>query len=152
MFDNGAIKTEAMLCFNLYAASLAMTRFYKPFLEPLGLTYPQYLVLLSLNQEDRQGVSKLSDELQLDTGTLSPLLKRMEASQFIKRHRQADDERRVLVELTELGREVAAKAARIPQCIAQSLGPNFEEIEPSRLLLAKLRKVLAKTVPPVLAK
>ena len=148
MFDNGAIKTEAMLCFNLYAASLAMTRFYKPFLEPLGLTYPQYLVLLRLKEEDKQSVSKLSDELHLDSGTLSPLLKRMEANQLIRRHRQTDDERRVVVELTQMGHEVAAKAVRIPQCIAQSLSPDFEEIGPSTSLLAKLRKVLAKTAPP----
>jgi MarR family transcriptional regulator, organic hydroperoxide resistance regulator len=147
MFDNGAIKPEALLCFNIYAANLAMTRFYKPYLEPFCLTYPQFLVLLVLNRNDKQGVGDLSAQLQLDTGTLSPLLKRMETSKLIKRTRHTHDERRVIVELTEPGRKMAAEAAQIPLRMADLVSQNFHEIESSTLALRELRKVLGNIDP-----
>jgi MarR family transcriptional regulator, organic hydroperoxide resistance regulator len=147
MFDNGAIKTEALLCFNLYAANLAMTRFYKSYLEPFGLTYPQFLVLLVLNRNDKQGVGDLSAQLQLDTGTLSPLLKRMETNRLIKRTRHTHDERRVIVELTGPGRKMAAEVTQIPQRMANLVSQNFHEVESSTLALRELRKVLGNIDP-----
>jgi MarR family transcriptional regulator, organic hydroperoxide resistance regulator len=147
MFDDGAIKVEALLCFNIYAANLAMTRFYKPYLEPFGLTYPQFLVLLVLNRNDKQGVGDLSAQLQLDTGTLSPLLKRLETRNLIKRTRYPNDERRVVVELTDPGRKMAAEAAQIPQRMANLVSQNFHQIESSTLALRELRKVLANVDP-----
>ncbi len=133
---------EAMLCFNLYAASHAFTRFYKPLLDPLGLTYPQYLVLLSLGRQDGQGVGQLSDELHLDTNTLSPLLKRLEGVGLIRRSRLTADERRVAVHLTERGRTVAAEAARIPQAVAGSLEFAGDELTQCNDTLRRLRRAL----------
>src|SRR4051812_17354903 len=97
---------DKQLCFALYSASLAMTKVYKPLLAPLGLTYPQYLVMLALWEDDAQSVSALGDRLALDSGTLTPLLKRLEAQGRLSRDRDADDERRVIVRLTLGGRQL----------------------------------------------
>jgi DNA-binding MarR family transcriptional regulator len=91
------------LCFALYAASNHMTRLFAPFLEKLGVTYPQYLVLVVLWERGAQGVGELASSLQMDFGTLSPMLKRLEAKGLVTRRRQAEDERRVLVDLTPEG-------------------------------------------------
>ena len=91
---------DQQLCFALYSASLAMTKVYKPLLDQLGLTYPQYLVLLALWEQDGQTVSGLGERLYLDSGTLTPLLKRMESAGWIERQRDATDERLVLIHLT----------------------------------------------------
>ena len=104
------LQLDHQLCFALYAASLAMTKLYKPLLEPLGLTYPQYLVMLVLWQADGLTVSQLGERLALDSGTLTPLLKRLEAAGLVQRLRDTADERRVLLQLTPAGR--ALKAAR----------------------------------------
>ena len=94
---------DHQLCFALYAASLAMTKAYKPLLAPLGITYPQYLVLLVLWEGDGITVSQLGDRLTLDSGTLTPLLKRLDAQGLLQRQRDAADERRVLLHLTPAG-------------------------------------------------
>src|SRR5215470_15501153 len=94
------LKLDHQLCFALYSASLAMTKLYKPLLDPLGLTYPQYLAMLVLWEGDGIGVSDLGQRLQLDSGTLTPLLKRLEAAGLVQRLRDSDDERRVLLQLT----------------------------------------------------
>lgn len=91
------------LCFALYAASNHMTRLFVPFLKKLGVTYPQYLVLVVLWERGAQGVGELATALQMDLGTLSPMLKRLEAKELVTRRRQAKDERRVLVDLTPKG-------------------------------------------------
>ena len=91
---------DNQVCFSLYSASLAMTKLYKPLLDPLGLTYPQYLVMLVLWETDDVSVSTLGERLSLDSGTLTPLLKRLEAAGLVKRARSAEDERRVQVSLT----------------------------------------------------
>jgi DNA-binding MarR family transcriptional regulator len=91
------------LCFALYAASNHMTRLFAPFLQKLGVTYPQYLVLVVLWERGAQGVGELATALQMDLGTLSPMLKRLEAKELVTRRRQAKDERRVLVDLTPKG-------------------------------------------------
>ena len=109
---------DRQLCFAVYSASRAMTAAYRPILSELNLTYPQYLVLLVLWEEDRVTVGRLGERLQLDSGTLSPLLKRLEANGFIRRERSLQDERQVEVTLTAAGRKLEGKA----QCIPQKLG------------------------------
>jgi len=119
---------DKQLCFALYSASLAMTKVYKPLLAPLGLTYPQYLVMLALWEHDGQSVSALGDRLALDSGTLTPLLKRLEAQGRISRERDAKDERRVIVRLSAAGRRLKAEARRIPREIGRASGCELSEI------------------------
>ncbi|OKH86049.1 MarR family transcriptional regulator [Mycobacterium sp. ST-F2] len=116
-----ALTLDRQLCFALYSASRAMTAAYRPILSELNLTYPQYLVLLVLWEEDRVTVGRLGERLQLDSGTLSPLLKRLEANGFIRRERSLQDERQVEVTLTSPGRKLEGKA----QCIPQKLGARM---------------------------
>ncbi|MDM0011031.1 MarR family transcriptional regulator [Variovorax sp. J22P168] len=111
------LKLDNQLCFAVYSASLAMTRLYKPLLEKLGLTYPQYLVLLVLWERDGLSVSELGERLSLDSGTLTPLLKRLEANGLVVRLRDAADERRVHISLTAAGRRLKARAAQVPGCL-----------------------------------
>lgn len=115
-----ALRLDHQLCFALYSASLAMTKLYKPLLDELGLTYPQYLALLVLWEQDGVTVSDLGERLYLDSGTLTPLLKRMEAAGLVSRLRDAADERRVLIRLTAGGRQLKARALRIPGCVLQA--------------------------------
>lgn len=111
------LKLDNQLCFALYSTSLAMTKLYKPLLEELGLTYPQYLAMLVLWEQDGLMVSEIGERLYLDSGTLTPLLKRLEASGLISRLRAVEDERRVHITLTAAGRKLKTKAAKIPDCI-----------------------------------
>ena len=113
------------LCFALYSASRAMTAAYRPILSELKLTYPQYLVLLVLWEEGRVTVGRLGERLQLDSGTLSPLLKRLEANGYVRRERSATDERLVDVTLTPAGRRLERKA----QCIPEQLFSSTEMTE-----------------------
>jgi len=117
---DSALLLDNQLCFALYSTSLAMTKLYKPLLEEMGLTYPQYLVMLVLWEQDDMAVSELGSRLYLDSGTLTPLLKRMEAAGVLMRRRSADDERRVHIVLTESGRKLKSRAARIPGCVLQA--------------------------------
>jgi DNA-binding MarR family transcriptional regulator len=119
---NPALMLDNQLCFALYSTSLAMTKLYKPLLETLGLTYPQYLVMLVLWERDGLTVSALGERLYLDSGTLTPLLKRMEAAGWLVRQRSQEDERRVEVRLTEAGRTLKAQAASIPGCVVEATG------------------------------
>ncbi len=114
---NPMLQLDNQLCFALYSTSLAMTKVYKPLLDELGLTYPQYLAMLVLWERDGLMVSELGDRLYLDSGTLTPLLKRLEASGYISRLRDVNDERRVHITLTSLGRKLKSRAAKIPGCI-----------------------------------
>jgi DNA-binding MarR family transcriptional regulator len=116
-----ALLLDNQLCFALYSASLAMTKLYKPLLAELGLTYPQYLAMLVLWQRDGLMVSELGERLFLDSGTLTPLLKRLEAAGLIARIRALDDERRVHVTLTAAGRKLRTRAAKVPACIADAV-------------------------------
>jgi DNA-binding MarR family transcriptional regulator len=116
-----ALLLDRQLCFALYSASLAMTKLYKPLLAELGLTYPQYLVMLVLWERDGLMVSELGERLFLDSGTLTPLLKRLEAAGLIARLRALDDERRVHVTLTAAGRKLKTRAAKVPASIAQAV-------------------------------
>ncbi len=119
---NPAQQLDHQLCFALYSASLAMTKLYKPLLDALELTYPQYLVLLVLWESDDLSVSTLGERLCLDSGTLTPLLKRMEAAGWLLRQRSSQDERRVQVQLTAAGRDLQARAAHIPGCVLARSG------------------------------
>ncbi len=118
MDDPGPAPLDAQLCFALYAASHAMNRLYKPVLDPLGLTYTQYLVLLVLWERDDVTVKDLGARLFLDSGTLTPLLKRMEAAGTIRRRRDPGDERLVRVSLTAAGQALRAEAVRIQDTAA----------------------------------
>ncbi|MDZ4131270.1 MAG: MarR family transcriptional regulator [Hydrogenophaga sp.] len=115
-----ALRLDNQLCFALYSASLAMTKLYKPLLDELGITYPQYLVLLVLWERDGLTVSELGERLSLDSGTLTPLLKRLEAAGLLSRLRDATDERRVLIRLTADGRKLKTRAQRIPGCVLEA--------------------------------
>ena len=119
--------TDEMLCFALYAATRATTQAYRALLEPWGLTYPQYLVLVTLWIEGDQTVSSLGDHLQLDSGTLSPLLRRMEAADLVRRERLATDERVVTVTLGDRGAELRGELAHIPARIAAGFGQPDEK-------------------------
>jgi len=113
---------DRQLCFPLYAASRAVTAQYAPLLAELGLTYPQYLVMLVLWEQSPVSVGELGERLRLDSGTLSPLLKRLQAAGLVDRRRDSADERRVLVALTEPGAQLRERAAHIPAALAASLG------------------------------
>nr|WP_308117383.1 MarR family transcriptional regulator [Streptomyces fuscigenes] len=134
------------MCFALYAASRAVTSLYRPILDELGLTYPQYLVLLALWERDQVPVKELRRALQLDYGTLTPLLKRLEAAGLLRRERQADDERTVRVGLTEQGIALRRRARAIPAAIGDAMGLDDEEFERTRATLRRLtRNVTART-------
>ena len=119
---------DNQLCFALYSTSLAMTRVYKPLLDDIGLTYPQYLAMLVLWEEDGLMVSALGERLYLDSGTLTPLLKRLESFGLIARLRAVEDERRVHITLTAAGRKLKAKAAKIPGCILSASQCSISEL------------------------
>jgi DNA-binding MarR family transcriptional regulator len=118
--------TDEMVCFSLYAATRATTQAYRALLEPWGLTYPQYLVLVTLWVEGDQTVSSLGDHLQLDSGTLSPLLKRMEQADLVRRERRSDDERVVTVTPGERGSTLRTELAHVPAAIAAGTGLTDE--------------------------
>ena len=123
-----ALLLDNQLCFALYSTSLAMTKLYKPLLDELGLTYPQYLVMLVLWEQDGLTVSELGGHLYLDSGTLTPLLKRLEAAGLIARLRAVEDERRVHLTLTAAGRRLKARAAKIPGCILDASQCSLSEL------------------------
>lgn len=138
-----ALLLDNQLCFALYSASLAMTKLYKPLLAELGLTYPQYLVLLVLWEHDDVIVSTLGERLFLDSGTLTPLLKRMEAAGLLVRTRSAQDERRVQISLTEVGRKLKARAARVPACVVSATHCPVPELMALTKEVQLLRRQLA---------
>ncbi len=130
------------VCFSLYAASRAATAVYRPMLADLGLTYPQYLVMLLLWERDGASVRELGEELDLDSGTLSPLLKRLESAGLLVRRRAADDERRVGVHLTAAGGALRAKASEVPARIAEAAGLTPAELTALNGTLAKVTGAL----------
>lgn len=127
--NNKEIKLEDQLCFSLYACSRAILRLYRPFLDELNLTYPQYLVLLVLWEKQQSSIKELGKLLELDSGTLTPMLKRMETAQLIERKRDKEDERIVLVSITEKGVSIREKAMCIPQSLLNTSGMSMEEIQ-----------------------
>lgn len=140
--DDPALRLEQQVCFPLYAASNLLTRLYRPLLDPLGLTYPQYLVMLALWEHAPAGVGEIGSRLHLDSGTLTPLLKRLEAAGLVVRERAADDERRVLVSLTPAGRALKRKAASVPRTLACQVGLSTDELRRLRTDLQALVRAL----------
>jgi DNA-binding MarR family transcriptional regulator len=138
-----ALLLDNQLCFALYSASLAMTKLYKPLLEELGLTYPQYLVMLVLWEGDGLMVSELGQRLYLDSGTLTPLLKRLESAGLVSRLRAVEDERRVHVHLTAAGRKLKARAAKVPRCVVAASQCSIPELMQLTENVRSLRERLA---------
>jgi DNA-binding MarR family transcriptional regulator len=136
------LQLDQQLCFALYAVSLAMTKAYKPLLAPLGLTYPQYLVMLLLWEADDRTVNELGQLLHLDSGTLTPLLKRMEGSGLLTRRRDQQDERRVRVSLTSQGHGLKQHALGIPAELACQMQLDAPAIAQLRTQLTALRQRL----------
>ena len=141
------LQLDRQLCFALYASSLAMTKLYKPLLQSLGLTYPQYLVMLVLWETDSLGVNQLGERLALDSGTLTPLLKRLEAHQLLQRLRDTGDERRVRVRLTPAGLALREQALRIPPAVAAASGCSLNELSELTARLHGLRQHLNPPSP-----
>jgi DNA-binding MarR family transcriptional regulator len=137
-----ALLLDNQLCFAMYSTSLAMTKLYKPLLADLDLTYPQYLVMLVLWETDSLTVSSLGERLYLDSGTLTPLLKRMEQSGLLARVRSARDERRVEVSLTNVGRKLKARAAAVPGCVLEASQCSIAELKALTAELKGLRERL----------
>ncbi|WP_296510811.1 MarR family transcriptional regulator [Rhodoferax sp.] len=126
--NDAALRLDNQLCFALYSTSLAMTKLYKPMLEELQLTYPQYLVMMVLWEQDGMSVSALGERLYLDSGTLTPLLKRMEQAGLLSRQRSTADERRVEVFLSPKGRTLKVQATRIPACVLAAADCPLDEL------------------------
>ncbi len=145
--DETLLQLDKQLCFALYSTSLAMTKLYKPVLSKLGLTYPQYLVMLALWELDGVTVSALGERLALDSGTLTPLLKRLESAGLVIRIRDSADERRVLVSLTDAGRRLRQPALNVPQQMLCATQCTLEEIQALTQRLQSLRATLEARLP-----
>ncbi|SMH56228.1 MarR family winged helix-turn-helix transcriptional regulator [Azospirillum agricola] len=131
--DGGELlRLDRQLCFALYSASNRITRLYRPLLDKLGLTYPQYLAMLVLWERSPRTVGELGDALDLDSGTLTPLLKRMEANGLVARRRDPADERRVIVELTDAGAALREPALSVPVTLACHFALPLDEVGPLR--------------------
>lgn len=144
--DGPASSELALLCFGLHAASRAMTAVYRPLLEDIGLTYTQYLVMLLLWEEEPRLVKEIGRVLELDSGTLSPLLKRLEAAGLVRRERRVTDEREVEVTLTQEGRALRERARHVPRAIERATNLSNEEIEDLRVRLTELRTALRQAL------
>ncbi|WP_250504174.1 MarR family transcriptional regulator [Caballeronia sp. AZ7_KS35] len=142
--DLDLLRLDRQVCFPLYAASNLITRLYHPVLSRLGLTYPQYLVLLVLWEQSPQSVGNFSELLHLDNGTVTPLLKRMEAAGLVTRQRDPQDERRVLVSLTEAGDALRHEAQQVPLTLGKGLHMSSAEIETLRDAVQNLVRILAR--------
>ncbi|WP_406186441.1 MarR family winged helix-turn-helix transcriptional regulator [Streptomyces sp. NBC_01006] len=142
--ENGSLRLEDQLCFALYAASRAVTVRYRPLLDALGLTYPQYLVMLALWERDSLSVRDLGAALQLESSTLSPLLKRLEANGLVLRERRADDERSVAVRLTEAGAELQNRAHTVPLAIGDAMNLTPEQDATAKHLLRLITANVAR--------
>ncbi|WP_269913462.1 MarR family winged helix-turn-helix transcriptional regulator [Acinetobacter sp. HY1485] len=138
MQSDELLKLDHQLCFAIYSANLAFNQVYRKLLKPLGLTYPQYLVMLVLWEKDAVTVSKIGDLLKLESSTLTPMLKRMEASDFIYRQRSSADERQVLIHLTQHGEELKQQAQKIPQAMQNYADLKYQLMQLSKQLQEKI--------------
>jgi DNA-binding MarR family transcriptional regulator len=136
------LELEKQVCFALYAASRALTNLYRPVLDALGITYPQYLVLMVLWERGTVTVKQLGAALDLDSGTLSPLVKRLESAGFVRRERSAEDERSVLVHLTGAGAELRGRARGVPRKVAGATGMTTDELDALRQNLVRLTETV----------
>ncbi|MCZ9881321.1 MarR family winged helix-turn-helix transcriptional regulator [Arthrobacter sp. B2a2-09] len=141
-----APRLNHQVCFALYSASKAATAVYRPVLDELGLTYPQYLVMLVLWENEPRSVRELGTELGLDSGTLSPLLKRLEALGLVERRRSAEDERRVEIHLSDAGRTLSARAGAVPERLAEAAGLSAAELAQLHDTLGRLTEALHSAI------
>ncbi len=141
--QNNRMSLENQLCFSLYSTSMAVTRAYKPVLDELGLTYPQYLVLLVLWDEDGRTVGQIADRLALESSTVTPLVKRLEASGLVVRKRDAEDERRVFVHLTGKGRGFETDCGRLAATLIEKSGMRLGQLADINRQVKELRSALA---------
>ncbi|QES42152.1 MarR family transcriptional regulator [Streptomyces venezuelae] len=142
MDDEDLLRLDQQICFSLHAAARAFNAVYRTLLKDLGLTYPQYLVMLVLWEHDELAVKKIGERLRLDSGTLSPLLKRLEAAGHVERRRSAEDERSVTVRLTEAGRALREKAVAVPRALADSTELSLDDVRDLRTRLDQLTAAL----------
>lgn len=133
---------DNQVCFALHSTSLLMTKVYKPLLQALGLTYPQYLAMLVLWEQDGRTVGEISQHLWTDPGSLTPLLKRLESEGLLERNRSREDERVVLVHLTDKGRALQEQAKAVPPCILKASGRSLERLKQLQADLLDLRNNL----------
>jgi DNA-binding MarR family transcriptional regulator len=138
------LKLDEQLCFSLYSASRAMNKVYRALLDPLGLTYPQYLVMMVLWAGDEVTVTDIGTRLMLDSATLTPLLKRLQTAGLVTRTRASDDERQVLIALTAAGRALKKKAEAVPPGVFYASECSAEELRVTKARLDKLRASLLK--------
>lgn len=136
---------EDQLCFSLYATSMAINRVYKPLLDELGITYPQYLVLSALWEEDGRTIGAIAERLSLESSTITPLVKRLEAASLVTRTRQADDERRVLVSLTDRGRAMKQDSRCLGEALFAKAGMAAEDLIALNREVRRLRAALTKS-------
>ena len=141
------LKLDNQLCFTLYSAALAMNKVYRKLLAPLGLTYPQYLVMLVLWERDNLTVSEIGERLFLDSATLTPLLKRLEASDLLTRTRAASDERQVIIALSRAGKALKAKATQVPEDVFCATALGMEQLGEMKSQLQTLRNKLLTNTP-----
>lgn len=132
------LQLDHHLCFHLYTASRLMQRIYRPYFDEWGITYPQYLVLVCLWEQDGQTVSDLSEPLDLDSGTLSPLLRRMENAGFVQKQHAEDDYRKVHITLTQKGRDLEHEAVKMQSQLRQELRLNAQDLEALNKIMSKL--------------
>ncbi|MBZ3928292.1 MarR family winged helix-turn-helix transcriptional regulator [Xanthomonas citri] len=136
------LQLDNQLCFALYSANLAMHKLYRGLLKALDLTYPQYLVMLVLWETDERSVSEIGERLYLDSATLTPLLKRLQAAGLVTRTRAANDERQVIIALTEAGRALRGKAGSVPEQVFCASACSLDELRQLKQELEKLRSSL----------
>lgn len=133
-----SLKIENQFCFPMYVASKEIVRSYTPYLEPLGLTYTQYITMMILWEEEEITVKELSKKLYLNSGTLTPLLKKLEKKNYVRRQRSETDERNLIVSLTEEGKALREKALEVPQKVRCHIGLDDEEIKTMLMLVYKM--------------
>ena len=138
------LDADELLCFAIYSAGHAFNRVYKPLLDALGLTYPQYLVMLALWGHDDQTVGGLGEKLFLESSTLTPLIKRLETMGYVARSRDPADERQVRVRLTKSGSALRAKASEVPACILDASGMSVGALRKLQAEISTLRDNLLK--------
>jgi DNA-binding MarR family transcriptional regulator len=141
-------RLDSQVCFAVYSTLHTINRVYTPLLAGLGLTYPQYLVMLVLWETDDVTVKTLGERLHLDSGTLTPLLKRLEVLGRIRRQRDPRDERHVRVSLTEAGLELRSRATEVPRLVARAMGRSTDDLKALRKELRRVRAALLETREP----
>lgn len=148
-----AVSLEDLLCFDLYAASRAVTARYRPLLEPLGLTYPQFLVMVVLWEEGPVTMSELGAKLRLDSGTLSPLVKRLQDDGLVTKRRRVEDERSVEIGLTAAGRALQRRGDGVPARMGEAMGLDEEGFAALRTVLRQLTtNVTTPDATPLIAR